>query len=79
VREYIALDSTQNAAVVAGRIIAAAERLRLFPKMGRASEKRGMRELIIPRTPYILIYTESGNTIRILAVFHAKQAWERIL
>ncbi len=40
------------------------------PEMGRPGRVPGTRELVIPRTPFIVPYRLVGNTIQILRVFH---------
>jgi len=35
----------------------------------------GTRELVIPRTPFIVPYRLLGNTIQILRVFHGARRW----
>jgi plasmid stabilization system protein ParE len=57
-REFIAKDSEQNAALVAKRILAV-ELLETQPEMGRPGRVLGTRELVVPDTLY-LIPTASG-------------------
>lgn len=45
------------------------------PEMGRPGRVPGTRELVIPRTPYIVPYRLVGNTIQVLRVFHAARRW----
>jgi len=49
------------------------------PYMGRPGRVSGTRELIINRTPYIVAYFVSGNTIIILRVLHGAQRWPKKL
>jgi toxin ParE1/3/4 len=49
------------------------------PEMGRPGRVPGTRELIIPRTPFIVPYRLEGNTIQILRVFHGARRWPEIL
>ena len=53
-RAHIATDSERNAAIVAQRILAAVDLLRLQPEIGRPGRILGTRELIIPRSPYLI-------------------------
>ncbi len=53
----------------------AIERLRLLPAIGRPGRVPGTRELVVPRTPFIVPYRLIGNHIDILAVMHAARAW----
>ncbi len=45
------------------------------PQMGRPGRVPGTRELVIPRTPFIVPYRLLGNTIQILRVFHGAHRW----
>jgi len=45
------------------------------PRMGRAGRVPGTRELVIPRTPYIVPYRLQRTTIQILRVYHAARRW----
>jgi len=47
------------------------------PLMGRKSERTPSRELVIPRTNYIVIYRVMETELEILSVYHAKQNWKR--
>jgi toxin ParE1/3/4 len=49
------------------------------PEMGRPGRVPGTRELIIPRTPFIVPYRLEGNTIQILRIFHGARRWPEIL
>jgi toxin ParE1/3/4 len=49
------------------------------PEMGRPGRVPGTRELIIPRTPFIVPYRLEGNTIQILRVLHGARRWPEIL
>jgi toxin ParE1/3/4 len=74
-REYIRKDSEQNAALVAKRILKAADLLRSHPEMGRPGRVVGTRELIVPDTPYIIPYRVRGERLELIAVFHGRQKW----
>jgi toxin ParE1/3/4 len=49
------------------------------PEMGPPGRVPGTRELIIPRTPFIVPYRLEGNTIQILRIFHGARRWPEIL
>jgi toxin ParE1/3/4 len=74
-REYIEKVSKQNAALVAGRILAAVELLQTQPGMGRPGRVLGTRELVIPETPYIIPYRVRRGRLELIAVFHGRQKW----
>lgn len=72
--EYISRDSTTYAAATAGRIVAAVERLRRHPKLGRIVpeyEDETIRELIVGS--YRVVYRFRGQRIGIIAVVHGSR------
>ena len=76
-REYIAKDSEQSAALVATRILDAIELLQTQPEMGRPGRVVGTRELVIPDTPYIIPYRIRNERLELIAVFHGRQRWPK--
>jgi toxin ParE1/3/4 len=46
-----------------------------LPHRGRPGRWPGTRELVIPRTPYIVPYRVRGDFIEILRVFHGARRW----
>lgn len=72
--EYIGQDSTAYAAAMAGRLIAAAERLAHHPRLGRVVpeyENETIRELIVGS--YRLVYRVRGRRVGIVAVVRASR------
>ena len=45
------------------------------PEMGRPGRVPGTRELVIPRTPFIVPYRLQGDVIQVLRVFHGVRRW----
>jgi len=45
------------------------------PHMGRPGRVPGTRELVIPRTPYIVPYRVRRNRVEILRVYHSARRW----
>jgi len=72
---YIAEESEQNAFLVETRIHESAKLLSLIPGGGRPGRAIGTRELVVPRTPYILVYRLQAGTIRVLRVYHGARRW----
>jgi toxin ParE1/3/4 len=69
---YIAQDDPAAAQRVALHILRNVETLLpTSPEMGRPGRVPGTRELVIPRTPYIVPYRLVGKTIQILCVFRS--------
>jgi addiction module RelE/StbE family toxin len=66
--EYIAADSDQAAVGVSDRIFQAAERLAVMPRLGRASELRRRRELVVDQ--YIILYAIHRDEVLIQTVRH---------
>ena len=79
VRDYIAKDSPQSAAAVAGRILKSVDLLAAQPQMGRPGRVLGTRELFIPDTWFIIPYRVRGEYLELIAVFHARQRWPKNL
>jgi toxin ParE1/3/4 len=45
------------------------------PQIGRPGRVPGTRELIIPKTPFIVPYRLQGNAIQILRIYHGARRW----
>lgn len=73
--DYIEADRPQAAITVDDRIRAQVAGLVRFPKSGRPGRIAGTRELVIQRTPYIVAYRITRDTVRILRVLHGAQQW----
>ena len=75
-RAYIEQDDPAAARRIALHIIRNVEMLLAdSPEMGRPGRVPGTRELVIPRTPYIVPYRLVGSTIQVLRVFHGARRW----
>ena len=78
-RAYIAEDSPATAQRTVRLIIESIEQLLPDnPRMGRAGRVPGTRELVIPRTPYIVPYRLQRTTIQILRVYHAARNYSAL-
>lgn len=73
--DHIVADSPQAAVAMDDRIAQRTRSLMRFPESGRPGRIEGTRELVIDRTPYIIAYRITGNTVRILRVLHGSQLW----
>jgi toxin ParE1/3/4 len=73
IRAYVALDKPQAAETLAIRLVTVVEALRGHPYLGRAGAVPGIRELVIGRTPYIILYRVRGQRITICTIWHAAQ------
>jgi toxin ParE1/3/4 len=75
-RAYIAEDNPAAARRTVQHIVESIEQLLPDnPRIGRAGRVPGTRELVIPRTPYIVPYRLQRTTIQILRVYHAARRW----
>jgi len=74
---YVAADDPRAAARVVERIQAAVRLLDEMRRRGRPGRSPGTRELVVPRTPYIVPYRVVGDQIEILRVFHGARRWPR--
>ena len=74
-RAYIALDRPRAAEAMALRVREAIEGLRRFPERGRPGRVSGTRELVVPRTPFVVPYRIGGQEIQVLAVLPGKRDW----
>jgi len=75
-RTYIAEDNPAAARRVVLQIIQTIEQLLSDnPQIGRAGRVPGTRELVIPRTPYIVPYRFQRATIQVLRVYHGARRW----
>lgn len=78
IRSFIAETDQSRADLVARRIRDSSETLATFPYRGRAGRLPDTRELVVPRTPYIVVYWIVGDVVEILHVVHGAQDWPAI-
>ena len=57
------------------RIEQAVEKLRLYPFAGRDGRDKGTRELVVLRTPYIVIYSVQTKCVAIVHIIHGARRW----
>jgi toxin ParE1/3/4 len=75
-RAYIAEHDPASAKRIALHILYCVENLLSEnPKLGAAGRVPGTRELVIPKTPYIVPYRVRGSTIEIVRVYHSARRW----
>jgi addiction module RelE/StbE family toxin len=71
--ERIARENPAAAAELIHRIYEAANYLQSHPKLGRQSGMLHLRELVVPNTPYILLYRLQGREALIINIQHGRQ------
>jgi addiction module RelE/StbE family toxin len=74
-RHYIAEHNPRAADRLWGRILGSVERLAVLPGLGRPGRVEGTREMVVPRTPYIVAYTVIGDQVMILSIIHSSRQW----
>lgn len=78
-KAYIARDDPAAAARAIGRVRAAVANLAEHPEFGRPGRIQGTRELVVPRTPFVVPYRLVDGAIEVLAVIHGRRAWPTTL
>ena len=73
--DYIAPANPTAAVSQGDRIAEQIEILQQHPQMGRPGRKQGTRELVISRTPFIVVYRVKAKRIELLRVLHGAQQW----
>jgi toxin ParE1/3/4 len=73
IRAYVALDKEEAAERLAIRIVAAVEVLREYPQLGRTGREGGTRELVVGKTPYVIVYRVRAKRIVITTIWHGRQ------
>jgi toxin ParE1/3/4 len=76
VRAFVAEDDPAAAQRLVLRIVDAIETLLPeHPAIGRPGRVPGTRELVIPRTPYVVPYRVRRGTLQVLRVYHGARKW----
>jgi plasmid stabilization system protein ParE len=70
---FIAEDDPVAAGLVVERVMAAVALLAAQPARGHPGRVPNTRELVVPKTRYIVPYRVRGDTIEILRVFHTSR------
>lgn len=73
--EYIGERNPPAADRLADKIATTVASLADNPRRGRPGRVAGTRELVVPRTPYIVVYTVESDYVRIHRVLHGAQRW----
>ena len=75
IHRFIASDDPAAAARTVERIQTAVRLLAAVPHRARPGRWPGTRELIVPRTSYIVPYRVASGVIEVLRVFHHARRW----
>lgn len=73
--DYIAQDNPLAAISQDEEIEHQVDMLMQHPQMGRPGRKKGTRELVISRTPFIVVYRVKGTRIEVIRLLHSSQHW----
>lgn len=75
--DYIAQENPRAALDQLGEIEQQSDMLADHPEIGRVGRRRGTRELVINRTPFILVYRvrSRAKCVEILRLLHGAQKW----
>lgn len=72
---YVEMRNPDAALSYSRRVEAAVGLLGDHPSIGRTGRRPGTRELVIARTPFLVVYRIEGDVITILRLFHGAQDW----
>ena len=78
-RRYIEEHSPGAASEVAARVLDAVRQLEDLPGIGRPGRIAGTRELLIRKTPYLVVYRIGREAVHLLRIFHERQQWPETL
>lgn len=73
--DYIAQDNPLAAISQDEQIEHQVDMLMQHPQMGRPGRQKGTRELVISRTPFVVVYRVKGDKIQIIRLLHSAQKW----
>lgn len=73
--DYIAQRNPIAAILQGDRIARQVEQLMHQPSLGRPGRVQGTRELVISRTPFIVVYRVRDDRVELLRLLHGAQQW----
>lgn len=73
--EFVRQESDSRARAVAELLFDSAVSLSSMPNRGRRGRLEGTRELIVPSSPYIIVYRVVRPAIQILRIYHGAREW----
>jgi plasmid stabilization system protein ParE len=75
--DYLHQQSPGAAGRIGQRILDVVSLLEEFPELAPPSRHRGLRQLTVARTPYLVIYRIEADRVEIRAVVHSRQRRRR--
>lgn len=76
--QYLDGINSKIAAEQMKRIFDGIDQLKRFPESGPAGRVEGTRELVIPRTPFVVVYSIDKDVVNVVAVLHGSQRWPQL-
>ena len=76
---YITEENTPAAVRMIETIEKAVDALSRHPEIGRQGRVDGTRELIVPRTHFIVSYRIKDRRLEVLAVIHSARRWPDVI
>lgn len=73
IHAYIGETDPRAANKMIVRVVFAGNALEILPNRGRPTGLLDVRELVVPGTPYLLVYRIMAETVQILRVWHGAQ------
>lgn len=73
--EYLQGESSGGAITIRRRILDTVRRIGHMPYFGRIGPIDGTREAVVPRSPNIVVYEFSAQTVEILGIWHEARLW----
>ena len=70
---FIAADDPRAARLVVARVLDSVAQLADQPGLGRPGRVPGTRELVVPKTRYVVPYRVNGEAVEILRMFHTSR------
>jgi toxin ParE1/3/4 len=70
---HVSPESPAGAARMHAQVLSMIDLLMAWPDLGKPSRKAGVRELVVPHTPYVLLYRHRGRKVFILRVLHGSR------
>jgi toxin ParE1/3/4 len=74
---YVSEGVPSEAHKILSTIRKSAMQLEQFPALGRPGRVADTRELVVARTPYIIVYRARASMLQVLRVLHSSQKWPR--
>jgi plasmid stabilization system protein ParE len=73
--DYLQGESSAGAITIRGRIMNTVKRIGQMPYSGRIGRVEGTREAVVPRSPYIVVYQVTAQTVEIVGIWHGARLW----